>query len=131
MKRERVFELAKGFRGKANNCFRVAHQKVEKALQKQYIGRKELKRDMRALWITRLNAASREHGLKYNDFMHGLGLANIELDRKVMSDIAVTEPATFGEIVARARAALMAKHAPNGVQAPGGMAAAQAHAHGQ
>lgn len=76
----------------------------------QYHSRKLLKRDMRSLWITRLNAASREHGLKYGDFIHGMNLASMDVDRKLLSDLAITEPQTFGQIVARAKAALLVKH---------------------
>ncbi|KAJ1479510.1 hypothetical protein T484DRAFT_2864324 [Baffinella frigidus] len=99
MKRERVFELAKGYRGKAKNAFRVAHQQVMGALQNQYSDRKVRKREMRSLWIERINAGAREHGLKYGDFIHGMALANMEVDRKVLADLAVTEPISFKDIV--------------------------------
>merc|ERR1712205_26263 len=110
MKRDRVFAMAKGFRGKAKNCFRVANPQVEEALEHQYADRKILKRDMRALWIQRINAGTREHGLKYGDFIHGQKLANVALDRKILADLAVTEPFSFKKVVDMARDALMAKH---------------------
>uniref|UniRef100_A0A7S0XXM4 50S ribosomal protein L20 n=2 Tax=Hemiselmis andersenii TaxID=464988 RepID=A0A7S0XXM4_HEMAN len=111
MKREKVFSIVKGFRGRAKNCFRIAHQAAEKALQNQYYSRKLIKRDMRSLWITRINAAAREHGLKYCDLIHGLNLAQIDMNRKVLSELAVTEPASFAAVVDKAKGALMAKHA--------------------
>lgn len=76
----------------------------------QYADRKLVKRDMRALWIQRINAGTREHGLKYGDFIHGQKLANVALDRKILADLAVTEPFSFKKVVDMARDALMAKH---------------------
>ena len=76
----------------------------------QYADRKLVKRDMRALWIQRINAGTREHGLKYGDFIHGQKLANVALDRKIQADLAVTEPFSFKKVVDMARDALMAKH---------------------
>ena len=75
-----------------------------------------MKREMRSLWIQRINAGTREHGLKYGDFIHGQKLANVALDRKVLADLAVTEPLSFKKVVDIARAALMAKHAPEAPQ---------------
>lgn len=83
----------------------------------QYTDRKVLKRDMRAIWIQRINAGTREHGLKYGDFIHGQKLANVELDRKILADLAVTEPFAFKSVVDMARHALMAKHAAAPAQA--------------
>mmetsp|Transcript_25679 Transcript_25679/g.51431 ORF Transcript_25679/g.51431 Transcript_25679/m.51431 type:complete len:162 (+) Transcript_25679:28-513(+) len=116
MKREKVFAITKGFRGRAKNCFRIAHRAAEKALEHEYRDRKNRKREMRTMWIERLNAGAREHGLKYCDFIHGMKLANIELDRKVLADICVTEPPAFQLVCQMSREALLAKYAPNGVQ---------------
>ena len=79
----------------------------------QFADRKVRKRDMRSLWINRINAASREHGLKYGDFIHGMNLANIELDRKALADLAVTEPEAFKNVCITSKEALMAKYAKN------------------
>ncbi len=103
---KKILKMAKGYRGRAKNCFRVAIEKVEKALQYAYRDRKARKRDFRALWIQRINAATREHGLVYSKFIAGLKAAKIDLDRKVLSDLAIREPETFNTIVARAKAAL-------------------------
>ena len=89
---KKILNLAKGYRGRAKNCFRVAIEKVEKALQYAYRDRKVRKRDFRGLWIQRINAAVREQGLIYSQFINGLKLANIGLDRKVLADLAVKEP---------------------------------------
>ena len=104
-------KLAKGYRGRAKNCFSVTIEKVEKAQQYAYRDRKRRKRDFRKLWIQRINAAVREHGLVYSTFINGLNKANITLDRKVLSDIAITEPAAFAAIVEQAKAALAKKAA--------------------
>ena len=96
---KKIIKMAKGFRGRAKNCFRIAVQKVEKALQYAYRDRRVRKRDMRALWIQRINAASRLHSLAYSTFMNGLKLANIELDRKVLSELAVEDKAVLTKIV--------------------------------
>ncbi|HEX5452864.1 MAG TPA: 50S ribosomal protein L20, partial [Stellaceae bacterium] len=85
---------------------RVAIEKVEKALQYAYRDRRNRKRDFRGLWIQRINAGVREHGLTYSQFMHGLKLAGIDLDRKVLSDLAIREPEAFAAIVAQAQGAL-------------------------
>lgn len=98
--------MAKGYRGRAKNCFRVAIEKVEKAMQYAYRDRKVRKRDFRSLWIQRINAAVREHGLIYSRFISGLKAAQIDLDRKVLSDLAIREPETFGKIVEKAKAAM-------------------------
>lgn len=102
----KVIKLAKGFRGRSKNCFRVAIQAVERAWQYAYRDRRARKRDFRRLWIQRINAATREHGLNYARFMHGLKLANIEVDRKVLADIAVHEPQAFANFVEKAQGAL-------------------------
>ncbi len=106
-----ILKLAKGYRGRASTCFRVAIEKVEKGLRYAYRDRKAKKRDMRALWIVRINAGAREHGMTYGRFINGLKLAGIELDRKQLSDLAAVEPAAFASIVEQAKAALAKKKA--------------------
>lgn len=103
---KKVIKKAKGYRGRRKNCFRTAVQAVEKAGQYAYRDRRTRKRDMRRLWIARINAGVREHGLIYSQFINGLKLAGIELDRKVLADLAVHEPAAFKDIVEQAKAAL-------------------------
>lgn len=105
---KRVFEAAKGFYGRRKNTIRIAKQAVEKAGQYAYRDRKVKKRNFRALWIQRINAAVRMEGLTYGKFMHGLKLAGIDLDRKVLADIAVHEAEAFKAIVAQANKALEA-----------------------
>ncbi len=105
---KKILKLAKGYRGRAKNCYRIAIEKVEKALQYAYRDRRVKKRDFRALWIQRINAAVREHGLIYSKFINGLKLANIELDRKVLSDLATRDPEVFAKIVEKAKTALKA-----------------------
>src|SRR3712207_2312984 len=105
-KHKKVLKAAKGFNGRRKNTIRVAKQAVEKSMQYAYRDRKNRKRTFRALWIQRLNAAVREHGLTYSRFIDGLGKAGIEVDRKVLSDIAIREPEAFAAIVAQAKAAL-------------------------
>ena len=103
---KRILEQAKGYYGRRKNTIRVARQAVEKAGQYAYRDRKVNKRSFRALWIQRINAAVRETGLTYGRFMHGVKLAGIELDRKVMADLAMHEPAAFGAIIAQVQAVL-------------------------
>lgn len=105
---KKILKLAKGYRGRAKNCFRVAIEKVEKALRYAYRDRKTRKRDFRSLWIQRINAGVREHGMIYSKFINGLKLAKIDLDRKVLADLAVREPETFAKIVEKAKTALQA-----------------------
>jgi large subunit ribosomal protein L20 len=105
-KHKKVLKAAKGFYGRRKNTIRIAKQAVEKSMQYAYRDRKNKKRTFRALWIQRLNAAVREHGLTYSRFINGLGLAGIEVDRKVLSDIAIREPEAFAAIVEQAKAAL-------------------------
>ncbi|KAF8072946.1 rplT [Scenedesmus sp. PABB004] len=97
--RRRVWEIAKGFRGRARNCIKIARQQAEKALQHAYKGRRDKKMDMRALWISRVNAATREHGLKYSLFMAGLRQENVRLNRKMLSELAIFEPHSFKALV--------------------------------
>src|ERR1700738_2001795 len=103
---KKVLDLAKGYRGRGSTAYRVAIEKVEKALRYAYRDRRNRKRDFRALWIQRINAGAREHGLTYSQFMHGIKLAGLDLDRKVLSDIAIREPEAFAAIVVTARSAL-------------------------
>ena len=94
----KVIKAANGYYGRRKNCFRTAVQAVEKAGQYAYRDRRVKKRDFRALWIQRINAAARVHGMNYSTFMHGLKLAGIELDRKVLSDIAIRDEKGFEAI---------------------------------
>ena len=103
---KKVLDLAKGYRGRGSKAYRIALEKVEKALRYAYRDRRNRKRDFRGLWIQRINAGAREHGLTYSQFMHGIKLAGLDLDRKVLSDIAVREPQAFEAIVTTAHNAL-------------------------
>jgi len=103
-----VVKLAKSYRGRASTNFRVAIEKVEKALRYSYRDRKARKGEFRALWIQRINAGCREHGLTYARFINGLKRAGIGLDRKQLSELAATEPAVFKTLVDKAQAALKA-----------------------
>jgi large subunit ribosomal protein L20 len=103
---KKVLELAKGYRGRGSTAYRVAIEKVEKALAYAYRDRRNRKRDFRGLWIQRINAGAREHGLTYSQLMHGVKRAGLDLDRKVLADLAVREPEAFAAIVAAARRAL-------------------------
>jgi|EP00003_Mantamonas_plastica_P014805 large subunit ribosomal protein L20 len=103
---KKVIKAAKGYYGRRKNVFRVAVQAVEKAGQYAYRDRRAKKRNFRSLWIQRINAGAREHGLTYSAFMNGLNKAGIEVDRKVLSDIAIREPEAFKALVDQARAAL-------------------------
>lgn len=105
-KHKKVVKAAKGSRGRSKNVFRVAVQRVEKDRQYAYRDRRTRKRDMRALWIQRINAATRLEGLNYARFIDGCKKAGIEVDRKVLADLAVHEPAAFAAVVAQAKAAL-------------------------
>jgi len=102
----KIIKMAKGYRGRSKNCFRIAVQRVEKALQYAYRDRRVRKRNFRSLWIQRINAASRMHGLTYSRFMNGMKRAGIELDRKVLADIAVKDPDGFAALAKEAQAAL-------------------------
>jgi large subunit ribosomal protein L20 len=103
---QKVLALAKGYRGRSKNSFRLAVNRVEKGLQYQYRDRRNRKRDFRALWIQRINAAARAHGITYGRLMHGLKTAGIELDRKVLADLAVRDQAGFAGLARQAQAAL-------------------------
>ena len=104
-KHKKVIKAAKGFYGRRKNTIRVAKQAVEKSQQYAYRDRKRRKRNFRALWIQRINAACREHGVTYSRFISGLAGAGIEIDRKVLSDLAIHEPAAFKALVDQASAA--------------------------
>ena len=103
---KKVLKAAKGFYGRRKNTIRIAKQAVEKSLQYAYRDRKNRKRNFRALWIQRINAAVHEHGLTYGRFIDGLNKAGIEIDRKVLSDMAIHEPQAFAALVAKAKVAL-------------------------
>ena len=105
----KVIKMAKGYRGRAKNCFRVAVQRVEKGMQYAYRDRRVKKRNFRSLWIQRINAAARLNGLTYSRFMNGLKKAGIELDRKILADIAVNDAAGFKALADQAGKALEAK----------------------
>ena len=103
---KKVLALAKGYRGRRKNVYRVAKQAVMKAGQYAYRDRRQRKRQFRQLWIVRINAGARENGLSYSKFMNGLKRAAIELDRKVLADLAVFDKAAFAQLVEKAKAAL-------------------------
>ena len=107
-KRRKVLEEAKGYRATKNSSYKRAKEQVQRSMQYAYRDRRVRKREFRRLWIVRINAGARENGLSYNQFMHGLQLANIELDRKILADLAVTDPTSFASLVSQARAALEA-----------------------
>lgn len=105
-KRKKILALAKGYRGTKSKLYRSAKESVERGLVFAYTGRKLKKRDFRKLWIVRINAACRLNDIKYSQFVHGLKLAGIELDRKSLADIAVKQPETFTAIVGQAKDAV-------------------------
>ncbi len=117
---EKILELAKGYRGRSSTNYRIALERVEKGLQYAYRDRRNRKRDFRGLWIQRINAAVREHGLTYSQFIAGVKAAGIEMDRKVMAALAFDDPATFKAIVEKAREARPALAAPAAEPAPAG-----------
>lgn len=105
---KKILKLAKGYWGAKSRCFRRANEAVIRALANAYRDRKLKKRDFRRLWIVRINAAVREYGLSYSKFIHGLKLAGIELNRKMLAEMALNDPQAFSEIVNRVKAALSA-----------------------
>jgi large subunit ribosomal protein L20 len=105
----KVIKAAKGARGRSKNTFRAAIQRVEKNLQSAYRDRRTRKREFRRLWIQRINAGARQHGMNYAQFINGLKKAEIDLDRKILSDLAIREPAAFQLLVEQAQAALSAQ----------------------
>lgn len=110
-RRKKILDLAKGFRGTRNSNYRTAIHVVRRALCYAYRDRRVKKREFRQLWILRINAATRANGMKYSEFMHGLKLASVEIDRSVLSDLAIREPAAFAELVLLAKEARKAKAA--------------------
>jgi large subunit ribosomal protein L20 len=105
-KKKKYFRAARGYFGGRSKLWRIAKNAVERGWQYSYRDRKNRKREFRRLWITRINAAARQHDLSYSRFMNGLKLAGVEVNRKVLADLAVREPAAFGELVAQAKAKL-------------------------
>ncbi len=105
-KRRKLLKEARGYWGTKHTSYRRAKEQVWKSGVYAYVGRKQKKRDFRALWIQRINAAARQHGLSYSRFIHGLRLAGLDLDRKVLADLAVTEPEAFGALAAQVKNAL-------------------------
>ncbi len=105
-RRKKVLKLAKGYFGSKHRLFKTAKQAVMKSGNYAYIGRKQRKRDFRRLWIVRISAAARAEGMNYSTFMNGLKKANIALNRKMLSEIAIANPAAFAELVKKAKAAL-------------------------
>ena len=104
-KRRKIMKLAKGYFGCKSKNYRIAREAVMKSLNYAYIGRKHRKRDMRSLWITRINAGARMYGLSYSKFMNGLKVAGITLNRKVLADLAVNDQAAFAQLCEKAKAA--------------------------
>jgi len=105
-KRKKILKLAKGYRGTKSKLYRSAKESVERGLNFAYTGRKLKKRDFRSLWIVRIGAAARQNGLNYSQFMHGLKVAGIELDRKVLADLAVHEAEAFADLAGQVKKAL-------------------------
>ena len=103
---KKILKQAKGYFGKKSKLFKVANQAVLKSGNYAYRDRRQKKRDFRKLWIARINAAARQNGLSYSKFMNGLKVAGVDLDRKVLSDIAITDPKAFAALVEQAKAAL-------------------------
>ena len=105
-KRRKILKAAKGYFGNKSKSYRIAREAVMKSLNYAYIGRRRKKRDFRKLWIARINAAARANGLSYSKFMHGLKVANVELNRKVLAEIAVSDAKAFAELAETAKANL-------------------------
>ncbi len=105
---KKVLQASKGFRGRSSTNYRIALQRLEKSLQYAYRDRRQKKRDFRGLWIQRINAAVREHGITYSRFIAGLKAAGIEMDRKVLAAIAFDDPAAFSEVVQQVQAVIAA-----------------------
>jgi large subunit ribosomal protein L20 len=107
-KRRKVLEQAKGYRGTKHASYRRAKEQVQRSLRYAYRDRRVRKREFRKLWIVRINAGARENGLSYSTFMHGLRLAEVELDRKILAELAVNDPQSFAQLADQAKAALAA-----------------------
>jgi large subunit ribosomal protein L20 len=108
-RRKKILKLAKGYRGTKSKLYRSAKESVERGLNFAYTGRKLKKRDFRSLWIVRIGAAARLNGINYSQLMHGLKLAGLELDRKVLADLAVSQPEAFAAVAVKAKNALEGK----------------------
>ena len=111
-KRRKIFRLSKGYFGNKSKSYRIAREAVMKSLNYAYIGRRRKKRDFRKLWIARINAAARQNGISYSKLMHGLSVAGINLNRKVLADLAVNDAAAFTQLVEKAKAALKSTTKP-------------------
>jgi large subunit ribosomal protein L20 len=107
-KRRKVLDQAKGYRATKHSSYKRAKEQVQRSLNYAYRDRRDRKRQFRRLWIVRINAGARENGITYNELMHGLKLAEVDLDRKILADLAVNDPAMFSALVEKARAALAA-----------------------
>lgn len=105
-KHNRVLKLAKGYRGARSKQYRIAKQSVMRAMASSFAGRKQRKRDMRSLWITRINAAARLNGISYSQFMHGLKLAEVDINRKMLAELAVSDAAGFATLAELAKSKL-------------------------
>ena len=105
-RRKKILKLAKGYWGAKSKRFKMANQAVMKSLTYAYVGRKRKKRDYRRLWITRINAACKQNGMNYSRFMHGLKLSGITMNRKMLSEMAIHEPAAFAELCGTAKSAV-------------------------
>jgi len=105
-KRRKIFKIAKGYRGGKSKLYRVSREAVMKSLSYAFVGRKDKKRDFRQIWIARINAAARANGISYSRLMHGLKVSNIDLNRKVLADLAVRDSAAFTALCNKAKAAL-------------------------
>ena len=104
-KHKKVLGQAKGFRGAGSRQYRIAKQSVMRAMAKAFVGRKQTKRDFRSLWITRINAAARQNGISYSKLMHGLKVANININRKMLSELAISDAAAFSQLAEKAKRA--------------------------
>ena len=125
-KRRKVLDQAKGYRGTKHSSYKRAKEQVWKSGVYAYQGRKQRKRDFRSLWIQRINAGAREHGLSYSKLIHGLKLAEIDLDRRILADLAVTEPEIFAAIVGQAKNVLDGKPVERRVEVERAVASTQA-----
>jgi len=117
-RRKKVLKMARGYRGPKSKCYRPANEQVMHSLQYAYRDRRARKGDFRKLWISRINAAAREHGMSYSKFISGLKSAGVEVDRKILSDIAINDPVTFGRLVEVAAGGSPAK-IPDAVESEG------------
>ena len=104
-KHKKILKLAKGFRGAESKQYRTSNQAVMRSMQNAYVGRKRRKRDFRRLWIARISAAAKMNGMNYSTFMNGIKKAGIEMNRKMLSEIAIADPAAFAQLVEKAKAA--------------------------